>query len=470
MKKLIALALVLVMAFSLCGCALVKGKIEDVKPGETVQPPAETEKEPQAPQDEPAQPDEGPAELPTPEVSAPLYGNEPSNLAAGGYIAMSAEGQLFWSHAKGLAWGMEMPEGEEYGVFAKVGDSYEKISDDNACYLNVWGDRLYYVAQTWNGDEGTSQIVSVKLDGSDRKVVGETLPIKWEMRRSDDDKHAEYTHLGGYTDLIVYDGQLYFIADNGRSGGKDVHSQYMDMTYSTIWHSEKSVFRTDLEGGNKTVIVESLGNGDAHFTIGEEKLWYTVCHDAGATVYPHITLNSCNLDGSGAQLLYGTEDTADVNALHEIVGGLFYAEGYLFVSCSDSEGDFPHGRLMAYKDGQYEHWGDETYYVNYVYDGIGGLYNLFTTDEYVQYESSGMEYIENAELLCTALDHIATGAVAGEAKVLHEFGRINRWEDEFSHFELAVFDGGRLLVLLTENGAVYTLDLANGTNLARVEK
>lgn len=463
MKKLLALVMAFVMMLSLCACASVKDAVEDILPGTTVQPPQDTEEKP-----EDAQDDAGDALMradePAPD-DIPVRGNEPSNLAAGGHVAISKNGQLFWAHVDGSSWGAE-PTGEGTGVYARVGDGYEKISDDNAMDLNVVGNTLYYIAQTWNGDEGTSEIVAMNLDGSDRRVIAESLPIKWEMRISDDDNHAEYTHFGGYSDLVAFGDQLYFIADNGKSGGRDIHSNYMDRTYSTIWHNEKSLYRTDLSGENKTVIIESLGNGNAHFTIGHDReIYYTTCYDAGSTVYPHITLNSCKLDGSNAQLLYGTKDTTAQDALHEIVGGLFCAEGYLFVSCSDSEGDFPHGRLMAYKDGQYELWGDETFYVNYAYDGADGLYSLFTETEYVVYnEETGKEYIEGAMLIDMDLSDPAAPVTA-----LHEFGRIDRWEDEFSHFELSVFDDGRLLTLLTDD-ALYTMDADNGWELTRVVK
>ena len=465
MKKLLALALVLMMTLSLCACAPVKDVLEDVLPGETVQPPQETVEKPE--EEEAAGganhrcPDE-------PASDAPVFGNMPSNIAAGGHVAMSSDGQLFWAQSEGYSYGAE--ETGEHGIFARVGDGYEKISDDDAGDLNVSHDRLYYVAQTWNGDEGTSEIVSIKFDGSDRKVIAEKTPIKWDMRISDDDDHAEYTHFGGYSDLILYRGKLYFIGDNGKPGGQDIHSYYMDKTYSTIWHNGKSLYRTDLDGGNKTVIVENLGNGAAHFTIGDGKIWYTTCYDAGSTVYPHFTLNSCEMDGSNAQLLYGTTDTVASDVKQDIIGGIFYAEGYLFVSASDSEGDFPHGRLMAYKDGYYEFWGDETYYVNYAYDGAGGLYSLFSPTNYTVYEEdTGVEYIEDAQLLRNDMYAINSGEAAGTSKILHEFGRVDRWTDEFSRFELSTFDDGRLLTLLTKD-ALYTLDLENGTPLEKIVK
>ena len=466
MKKLIAFVLAIAMLMSLTACASIKDVLEDVLPGETVQPPQDTVEKPDEPA--PADPEEGPEGLPTPEVEYALYGNAASNIAAGGHVAISTEGQLFWAHSNGYSYGAE--ETGEHGIFARVGDGYEKISDDDAGDLNVWGDRLYYVAQTWNGDEGTSEIVSIKFDGSDRQVIAESTPIRWDMRISDDDNHAEYTHFGGYSDMIIYAGSLYFIGDNGKPGGQDIHSNYMDKTYSTIWHNGKSLYRTDLDGGNKTVIVENLGNGAAHFTIGDGKIWYTTCYDAGSTVYPHFTLNSCDLDGSNAQLLYGTTDTVASDAKQDIIGGIFYADGYLFVSASDSEGDFPHGRLMAYKDGYYEFWGDETYYVNYAYDGAGGLYSLFSPTDYTVYEdNTGMEYIEDAKLVRNDLYAFAEGEAAGSAQILHEFGRVDRWTDEFSHFELFTFDDGRLLTLLTKD-ALYTFDLENGTPLEKIVK
>ena len=467
MKKLLALVLAFAMMLSLCSCTglAVKDVLEDVLPGTTEHPPQDTTDKPV----ESETPGDAPGCADTPAPDAPSFGNLPSNIAAGGHVAISPGGQLFWALSEGFSYGDEEPA-EETGIYARVGDGYEKISGDNAGDLNVWGDRLYYIAQTWNGDEGTSEIVSIKFDGSDRKVIAESTPIKWEMRISDDDNHAEYTHFGGYTDMIIYAGSLYYIGDNGKSGGKDIHSNYMNKTYSTIWHNGKSLYRTNLDGSNKTVIVENLGNGAAHFTVTGTEIYYTTCYDAGATVYPHFTLNRCDLDGGNAQLLYGTTDTVSADAKRDIISGIFYADGLLFVSASDSEGDFPHGRMMAYKDGHYELWGDETFYVNFAYDGNDDLYSLFSETEYTVYdEESGMEYIEGAMLLRTDLYALNRGESAGTAKALHEFGRINRWGDEFSHFELAAFDDGRLLTLLTDD-ALYTMDLENGTPMEKIVK
>lgn len=468
MKKMMAMVLALLLAANLCSCAVLDNFGVKVEPMETPADVAELPKEPEEPK-EPEQHGDGSFGPDSPAPEVPAHGNLPSNIAAGGHAVMSENGQLFWSMAQGLSWGVDMPEEDQYGIFARVGDGYEKISSDNAGDLNIVGNTLYYIAQTWNGEEGTSEIVSMNFDGTNRRVIGEALPMKWKSRLSDDDNHAEYTHFGGYSDMIAFGDKLYFIADNGKSGSKDIYSMYMDMTYSTIWHNEKSLYRMDLDGSNKEVVVERLGNGNAHFTIDiSGTIYYSTCYDAGATVYPPFTLHSCDLDGKNDRLLYGTEDTADKNAPREIMNGMFFANGYLFISASDSEGDFPHGRLMAFKDGYYEFWGDETYYVNYAHGGGLWLYSLFTPTDHIIYdEDPYAEYIEDAKLIRTALrDFNAHDIKKGDVETLHEFGDIERWVEPFSHFELYTF-GDETLVLLAQDG-VYTYDAANG--LVRIEK
>lgn len=467
MKKMMALVLALLLAANLCSCAVLDNFGVKVEPMETPADIVELPEEPEEPK-EPEQPEGGDFGPDTPAPDSPTHGNLPSNIAAGGHVAMADNGQLFWAKAKGISYAVDIPEGEGNGIFAKVGDSCELISNDDACDLNVVGNTLYYIAQTWNGEEGTSEIVSMNFDGSNRKVIGETLPIKWESRISDDDNHAEFTHFGGYSDLIAFGDKLYFIADNGKSGGKDIYSMYMEKTYSTVWHNEKSLYRMDLDGSNREVIVESLGNGNAHFTIDiSGTIYYSTCYDAGATVYPPFTLHSCDLDGKNDQLLYGTADPADKDAPREIINGMFYADGYLFISASDSEGDFPHGRLMAFKDGYYEFWGDETYYVNFAHKDCW-LYSLFTPTDHVIYnEDPYSETIEDAALIRTALrDFDAHDVKKGDVETLHEFGTIERWSEEFSHFELYGFYNDTL-VLLAQEG-VYSYDAANG--LVRIDQ
>ena len=468
MKKMVAMVMVLLVAVNLCSCAVLGNLGVHNEPVET---PVDIIVQP-AEENEPAQHEEGPEELPTPEleVEEPYiswadkqYGNAPSNIAGGGHVAISEQGQLFWSFIGDYMYG-DGEKSEQVGIYARVGDGYEKISDDAAGDLNVWGDRLYYVDFVWDGFEGTSCIVSMNFDGSDRKALTEPQKVTWTLRTDDEEGMAEYTHHGGYTDLLIYDGELYFICDNGRPGGRDIHSAYMDMTYNTIWHNEKSLCRMDLAGENTQVIIESLGNGSAHYTIEDDKIWYSTSYDAGITIYPHITLNVCDLDGSSAQLLYGTTDTVSAEAKYEIISGLFAADGKLFVSAKDSEGDFPHGRMMVLTDGQYDKWGQETYYVNYVYDGAGGLYSLCSPTEYTLFDDvKGVEYVEEARIIRKNMANLAA-----EGEVLHDFGSLARWGDAFSGFEMSVFDNGRLLTLLTDD-ALYTMDLANGGELERVQ-
>ena len=102
MKKMVAMVMVLLVAVNLCSCAVLGNLGAHTEPVET---PVDIAVQP-AEENEPAQPEEGPEELPTPELEVEepdiswadkQYGNAPSNIAGGGHVAISEQGQLFWS-------------------------------------------------------------------------------------------------------------------------------------------------------------------------------------------------------------------------------------------------------------------------------------------------------------------------------------------------------------------------------------
>ena len=342
------------------------------------------------------------------------------------------------------------------GIYKQDGQGLRRICGDNARDLNVCGDRLIFVSSDWTNDSGKERIVSTDLEGGDRKALTEDAPVEASVRYSDDYSEISATYYEGYVDVAVWDGYIYYIAGNGNGDTQEMYNPYESKNVTVTWYDEKSIYRMPVDGGQAQELVANLGNGWAHLAVAEGRLWYTTCYD-GAYSYPTVTFHSCALDGSDDQLLYGNGTLTDENATHELVRGLFASEGVLYVHAYDSEGDFPNGRLMCVKDGQYDMLGEETYHVPATVDGQGRLY-WFVHDGDVLWEQDDddvviEEYLESARLIRTQ-----RGSDLAGSEELVRFGRLERFGDDFSSFEVYAL-GGKVYALtdedvyLMENGA-----------------
>lgn len=440
MKKLLMAVLALGMALALCSCALLGVRIDgpqasaDVK---TVEP-EETQT---------AQPSEEPAAQPDETEPVQWAENLSGNLAAGGHMAMDAQGALYAARND--------------GIYKQDGQGLRRICEDNASDLNVCGDRLIYVSSDWTSDSGKQRIVSVDLEGGDRKTLTEDAPVEAAVRYSDDMTEISATYYEGYTDVAVWDGYIYYVAGNGNGDTQQMYNPYEDKNVTVTWYSEKSIYRMPVEGGEAQELAANLGNGRVHLAVAEGRLWYATCYDSAAYSYPTVTFHSCAPDGSDDRLLYGNGSLTDENATHELVKGLFAADGLLYVHAYDSEGDFPNGRLMRVKDGEYEMLGEETYHVPTNVDDQGRLY-WFVHDGDVLWDQDDegvvvAEYLHSPRLIRTQ-----GGADMEGCEELLTFSRLDRFGSDFSMFEVYAL-GGKAYALTNED--VYLLENGAATEV-----
>lgn len=436
MKRIWIAAAALGLALTLCSCSLLNVRMDEPQTSADVKT---------------VEPEQTQAAQPTPEAAVPPAGEEPAaltannsgNLAAGGHMAMDAQGALYAARGD--------------GIYKQDAQGLRKISQENASDLNVCGDRLIFVSSVWTDFTGKQSIVSTDLEGGDRKVLAEEAPVEAAVRYGDDYSEVSATYYEGYTDVAVWDGYIYYVAGNGNSGTQEMYNPYESKNVAVTWYDEKSIYRMPVEGGQAQELVKNLGNGRVHLAVAEGRLWYATAYDSAVFSYPTVTFHSCALDGSDDQLLYGNGTLTDENATRELVQGLFASEGVLYVSAYDSEGDFPNGRLMCVKDGAYEMLGEETYHVPTTVDAQGRLY-WFVHDGDVLWDQDDegvveAEYLESARLIRTQ-----RGGDAAGSQELIRFGRLERFGDDFSAFEVYALDGKAYA--LTEDD-VYLLE--NGT-------
>lgn len=436
MKKLLMAVLALGMALALCSCALLGVRVDEPQASadvKTVEP-----EETQA-----VQPTEEPAAQPDETEPVQWADNFSGNLAAGGHLAMDAQGALYATR--------------NGGIYKQDAQGLRRICEDNASDLNVCGDRLIYVSSDWTSDSGKQRIVSVDLEGGDRQVLTEDAPYVYDVRYNDDLTEISGTLYSGYTDVAVWDGYIYYIAGNGNVDTQQMYNPYEDKNVTVTWYSEKSIYRMPVGGGEAEELVKNLGNGDAHLAVAEGRLWYSTSHDSWVYGYPVTTFHSCALDGTDDQLLYGDGTLTSPDATRELVYGLFVSDGVLYASAYDTEGDFPDGRLMCVRNGEYEHLGEEAFHVPATVDGQGRLY-WFVSDGDVQWETDDEgvvmeEYHTNARLIRTQSGSDLTG---GEELI--RFEKLVRFGEDFSSFEVYALDGKAYAltdddVYLLENGA-----------------
>ena len=446
MKRISVLALALLLALCLSACA-----------GISANPTAAPQATPEASQT----PEQTPE---APQATAPSgqeAGNLAGNLNNGGFIVRDEAGVLYVALTDGV-----------YALEAE--EQPRRISNDRAVEMNYSGGRLYYVAEEYTEKEGTLQltarsIVSLSTDGSDRQELAPSRRVGLDATYSGDYSVLQSsTDYCGYEDLMLYDGALYYIADNENAGTMTVRSSVTGQEGTVSWNADKSIYRMNLDGGSVEELVQNIGAARPHMTVDGEKIYYNTSYENCFYSYPFVTFRVCNLDGSGDQALLAEDYnpnaacsyTSDRGCFTERVDGLMAVDGTLYVTASDSEGDFPASRLMRVEADAYARVWDETYYVRTLADEEGNLI-WFNAPGSLQYEADEdgvivREYISEGTLWKGKPDSDGNTA-------LLQLKNVDRWGNEYSSFRISVF--GNDLYLLSQT-ALYHIDTTNGEQTA----
>jgi len=459
MKKIIAFVLALMLAL-LSGCALLPGKggTEPTAEATSTAEPAATPTAP--PVDSDAILDRVNEGLDNKTASvlslAGDYGNTPSNLSAGGKLLEMSDGTVIVA--------------TDAGIFAYRDGEPTLLTDDIAKSLNYWDGCIYYIGVIYGEDEygcidqTGATLMRINPDGTNRTMVLPEEKISYIYSYNDDGGSISTTQYIGYRDLMLYKGQLYYVANNGRPGTMkasflNAHWDDFNTEETQNWESGQSLYRCELDGTNVTEIAD-LGQTSGHFTIAGDSITYTYSVDNPYFSYPFVNFFSCGLDGSKpmrlASAIYENPDNAfdsSLGQLNEIVEGLFRVEDELYVLCADSEGDFAKDRLMVLDDDGYRLLREEYFYVPTIVNDEGRLIGFFCdsgissdVDEDGVY---GMEYLTEPYIYSSEV-----GDDDIENK-LYTFATVSRFEDEFSIFELYAFGDNLYLI---SKAAVYRVE------------
>lgn len=440
MKRMSVLMIALLLALSLSACSMINQYSPTPSPTASLQTQTPA---PSAPSTQPTQTQDG---TPLPDAQPTKAGNLAGNLSNGGLVLQGEDGVVYVALSD--------------GIYALNNGEGTRISNDVASDMNLMDGRIYYMAQALdaNGETTGVSIRSIKTDGSDPVEVSPLRNIEWDYEgTAEDDGAVAYTYYCGYNDLITYDGYVYYITDQGDAGSMTVNFKEEDETGVSQWASDKSIVRVSPDGSQATVIVPNIGSDDPHMCIVDDKIYYSTSYANCFYAYPFTRFYVCDLDGSNNQQLIDDPEnqyySSEKGSLTEQVGDLFVVDGGLYVSATDSEGDFADSRLMQVdtQAKQYAQVRKETYCVRTAASEDGNMV-YFTGSELKWDEEDGVitrEFVDSAQL------KMARVGQEDQAVTLLEATDLSRYGDEFSFFRIAVF-GDTVYVL--SGSSLYEID------------
>lgn len=214
-------------------------------------------------------------------------GNTPSNYAQGARVVSDDNFDYFFSRAKGGLCRAKTDGTVETVV--SVGPQSD-LASDYLTWLNLDGDKLYYVWTSSTGRTDSSSIHSVNTDGSNDQEIYDLRSIP-------------YYDVSG---LFLYDGTLYVV-----STMESASSNTSPSTYTVTSMSE--------DGSNVKQLGSFQSNRSDNCVIADGKLFYVT----GSGTDSKGILYSQDLDGSNNKRLY-TSSIGTISKAPVVQGGKIY--------------------------------------------------------------------------------------------------------------------------------------------------
>lgn len=276
----------------------------------------------------------------TPAEAKHTQGNTVGNIVHGGEALFADGYDYFFSSAEDAVCRVKSGTSDVEKVFEVDGSSGLQY----VCGLNYDDGCLYFIRGTWGSDYATAktEVMSIKVDGSDAKVVCEL--------ESEGDKMS-YSANG----LYLYDGKLY-VAEN---------------SYASEVNDNRAGFRVtryDEDGSNKQVVTEQVSS-DEYLSpvVSRDRVYWSRNPATNGGVVHEGTLCSQKHDGSDYREFYTSE-----------VGGVSIDDlrgDTLFVNES-SGGSNPHIYATVKTDGS-----DRTEILATDFSADGGMYEVGSAEK-----------------------------------------------------------------------------------------
>lgn len=235
-------------------------------------------------------------------------------------------------------------------------------ADENVSCLQFAGDDVYYVYSEENGDDEYRDIL-YKMDAN-----GNAQAIASPLRRGADYAYAgnfaylsNYTTWNGYGDMVVYGDSIYYVGNGSQSGSYETvalgwNGEEGKQVFETAYDSQASIYRMDLNGGNKVELISGLGNGTVHMDIAADRIAVASCYRNA--IYPYHFSNFMFYDLEGNLLEVIANESGDAHswiykeeeAFTAIVEGIQTDGKTIWASLGDSEGDFVSSRFVDVKN------------------------------------------------------------------------------------------------------------------------
>ena len=227
----------------------------------------------------------------------------PAYISSGGFIAQAQNDDLYFADSTGIL------RVSEYGV--------ARAAEGTATNLQIADGALYYTDSAY--DENGNRTVSVRridLKTGENTCIADPLPAG-----TDFEYDANYFYLTrhtsryGYGDLAVRGDAIYFIGDDETSGA--TRTECIDWNdaagrtgYLTEYESCAAVYRMDLNGENREMLIPHLGNGaNVHMIVTEDQIIVSTCWQSA--VSDETFVNFIRYDLNGAPLEMITNPSAD---------------------------------------------------------------------------------------------------------------------------------------------------------------
>lgn len=404
-------------------------------------------------------------------TSFPALAQSAGNLNNGAFVETDGS-ELF----------IAMPEGI---VRLQDDGTGEYISSDRASMLQLVGDRLYYIAESWGNDEygdlrklGETP-VSCLPDGSDRRVLGEERSLGDVYDFGGDDDVRRVDIMIGYRGFTVTQDAIYFLGNTDESGIYSCYGAFQDedgqVEVSEVlgrYQNGIALFRMDTDGQNLRALTGVLGNDCAQLALDGDRLYLATGYQDTVFAYDYVNYTILDTDGSIVSTFERSEPEneylySSVGSFYHIVNAVLPFGDSMLVSLADSEGDYIATRLTRIDaDGTETQLALEQYYTPSILTDTT-LYYVGSSSE-TNYYNDSPEYLASLGIYRKDLNEAGLGVrlvALPSTSFLYDFsmcvlGDYVYYRGSTGDVYCTPVDGGESFVY-TENGFV---------NAASVEK
>lgn len=243
------------------------------------------------------------------------------------------------------------------GIYRLDGAQTTRIYEGQASMLSFVGERLYFLAETWESNEYEDIVktaetpLSCLADGSDLLVLSAPRPCGQICEYAPSGQASRIDLLCGYRGFTVTDDAIYFLGNSDLSGTYTCTVQWFDADDTIYTESQDgryengvALYRMDRDGGNLTALTGALGNSIACLAVDGDRIFVAGGWQDTLYAYNFVNYMIFDLEGNLLSLFENPSPNSsfvsDRGAFYHITTAIIADGNDMLVSLSDSEGDF----------------------------------------------------------------------------------------------------------------------------------